>query len=133
MKLLTLTCVLSLFLIQQLKSQDTLYKPVYYKSKVYVPNPISGYLATIQDSALFLTPSKIPYSSSNIPVNFLQKVDFRSISSVMVVKSGVRTRSILISMAIGCVAGSIIGYAQGDDSGWFATTAGEKAVAGALI
>jgi uncharacterized membrane protein YeaQ/YmgE (transglycosylase-associated protein family) len=144
MKLLTITCAFSMLFLQTVKSQDSLkpvnsqdavLKPTVYKAYIYQPHlrSIRGYLVTIKDSSLFLSQNKIPLSFANANLAYSEKFDYKSIQKVKLSRPKVLGRSILIGAIAGIIAGAIIGYASGDDSGWFALTAADKAVVGGLI
>jgi hypothetical protein len=63
-----------------------------------------------------------------------KKINLPDIEYVKIHRKGSFGRSVLIGTAIGVFVGAITGYAGGDDpkDSWFATTAGEKAIGGAL-
>ena len=144
MKLLALTCVLGTLFLQTVKSQDNLkpvnsqdavLKPTIYMAYIYQPHrrSVRGYLVTIEDSSLYISQNKMPLSFANVNLAYSEKFDYRSIQKIRISRPKVLGRSILIGAVAGIIAGAIIGYASGDDSGWFALTAGDKAIFGGLI
>lgn len=144
MKLLTLTCTLTMLFLQTVKSQDslklvnskdTIMKPSFYKVYVYQPHlrGVKGYLVTIEDSSIFISQNKMPLSFANVNLAYSEKFDYKSIQKIRLNKPKVLGSSILIGAVVGIIAGALIGYASGDDSGWFALTAADKAFVGGLI
>jgi len=135
MKPIIITCLLSLVFFQVAKSQDTLYKPRVYNSiiKQYGVKPVKGYLATIRDSSLYITQSEVYLNFDTANLSYFQKFDYKSLVSVKLYNRSKRGRTFLICILTGVVAGALIGYSGGNDTGWFALTAGGKAVVGGII
>jgi hypothetical protein len=144
MKLLTLTCAVCILFMQNLKSQDslkpaisqdTISKPVFYRAYIYQAHQstIKGYLATIQDSSLYISQNIIPLSFGEVNTIHLEKFDYKNIIRVKVAKPHVRSRAVLIGVGAGIIIGALIGYSGGNDTGWFGLTAGSKAFLGGLI
>jgi hypothetical protein len=145
MKLLTITCAIGFLLIQTVRSQDSLKTtrlPVksdqIYKAYIFEPDkkrPAKGYLVTIQDSAVFISPyeNKRALNFIDPKLNSLLKFDYHSVQRMKVFNPKTIGRCILIGAVAGIIAGAIIGYASGDDTGWFALTASQKAVVGGLL
>jgi hypothetical protein len=148
MKLITYTCIISFFMMQTIKAQDTLVKPSQYQDTLVKPvqynvaikltkdfhaGVVKGYLATIKDSSLYISQTAVPLSFSNMNVTYLQRVDYKTVNSVKLYNRSKKSTIFLISIFTGIVVGALIGYASGDDTGWFALNAGEKAVVGGLL
>ena len=146
MKLIAIICVFSILFLQTLKSQDS---PATELSKDTVVNPreysivvkqinahnLKGYFASIQDSTLKVTviPERKRFSFASPGDPYFQKIDYKSIISVKIYEKNKKSSIILGSILAGAVAGAIIGFALGDDKGFLAATAGEKAVFGAIV
>ena len=146
MNRLMLTLVISFFILQTVKSQDS---SIAVTSKDTVVNPreynvvikqvhagdLKGYFASIQDSSIKITvvPGRKRFSFADPEAPYFQKIDYKSIITVKLYQKKKKNTIVLLSMLIGATAGAIIGYAQGDDSGWFALTAGGKAFVGGLL
>jgi hypothetical protein len=145
MKLLPITCAICFLFIQSVRSQDSLKttkSPVkteqIYKAYIFEPDkkkPAKGYLVTIQDSAVFISPyeSKRALNFTDPKLNSLLKFDYHSVQRMKVFNPKTLGRCILIGAVAGIIAGAIIGHAGGDDTGWFGLTAGQKAVVGGLL
>jgi hypothetical protein len=144
MKPLTLTCVLTILILQAVKSQDSLktalptdtaVQGIFYKAIIYMTNFVvaKGYLVTVKDSSVYISQTKKPLSFDHVNPAYLKKIDYRSIGEVKINKSHAMGTSILVGALLGVVTGAVIGYASGDDSEWFGLTAGEKAFVGGII
>jgi hypothetical protein len=144
MKHLTFLFALSAFTMQQVKSQDssriaspgdTLISPVFYKASIFQTfHQVSkGYLVTISDSSVFLSENKIPVRFENVNTAHFGKFDYRNIEKIKLSKPHVKATALIVGAVVGIGVGAIIGYSNGDDTGLFAATAGEKAVFGGLV
>jgi hypothetical protein len=137
MKSIIICCLLFLFL-QTVKSQDSLAKPVVYNMvvKPFKSAVFKGYLATIADSAVYLSQLKTPVSFARTDVSDLQRISYKNIDFVQLYNRKKRTTTIVVSVLVCAAVGAIIGGASGNDPGsdWLlGLTAGEKAVVGAVI
>jgi hypothetical protein len=140
MKRISLVLTLSLFFLQIVKSQDSLFKYKSYNIVVHQVMPgtlktsvLKGYFATIQDSALYVSGSKIGMSFNHVNTEYLQKIDYKSLTSVKLYDHSKSPMTMVLCMIGGAAIGALIGAAGGNDTGWFALTAGEKAFVGGLI
>ena len=135
MKLLSLTFAICILILQTVKSQDTVIRSSTYVARIsqIYNHPVKGYLVTINDSSLYLSRIKVPLSLDNVNTAHLEKFDYRSILEVKLSRPKSMGKSIIIGAVIGIVVGAIIGHAQGDDSGWFGLSSGDKAVIGGII
>jgi hypothetical protein len=97
---------------------------------------ISGELYAVQDTAILVFSDEGAVSQefeSEIPGRY--SIDTRTIKRVIVrAKSGV-LKSMGIGALVGGGVGAVVGLAGGDDpaGGWFRMSAGEKALAGAVV
>jgi hypothetical protein len=121
--------------LKPVNSKDTIMTPSFYMAYVYQPQhrAVKGYLVTIEDSSIFISQNKTPLSFANVNLAYSEKFDYKSIQKIRLNKPKVLGSSILIGAVVGIIAGALIGYASGDDSGWFALTAADKAFVGGLI
>jgi hypothetical protein len=144
MKRITLVCAISLICLQTIKSQDSLnavqtpgqvIKPVVYKTFVFRfhQSTVTGYLANIKDSSVFVSAYKTPLNFDLSKPDYLDKYAYRSVRKVIIRKAGIMGESIVLGAVVGIVVGALIGYASGDDSGWFALSASDKALVGGII
>jgi hypothetical protein len=140
MKRISLVLSLSLFFLQIVKSQDSLEKFKSYKIVVNQVMPgsltksvVKGYFATIQDSALYVSGSKIGMSFNHMNTEYLQKIDYKTLTSVKLYDHSKSPMTMLFCMVGGAAIGAIIGSLGGNDTGWFGLTSGEKAFFGGLI
>ncbi len=136
-------------------AQDSLpIKHRIYKSTVTIENTKSvnkGYLASISDSSIFISPTSIAFGGSRTSNVNYKKIDYSSLAEVRLRRKGSTGRGILIGIISGAVTGGFLGYLDGNDpectpsapnDPWgigylfcnaFRATAGEKAAGGALV
>jgi hypothetical protein len=144
MKPLTLISIIFLFFLQTIKSQDSLHavstqdpatRSAIYKTFIFRfhQSTVTGYLANINDSSVFVSAGKAPLNFDLPQADYLDKYAYRYIRKVVIRKSGIMGESIVLGAVIGIVVGALIGYASGDDTGWFALSASDKALVGGVI
>jgi hypothetical protein len=139
MKLITLSCLLSILFQQPVLSQDTLVKPKVYSLVVnqFRIKAVKGYLATIQDSSLYVSQSLVPVSFAGMNTDNLRKIDYKSINFVKIYDRKKTKRTFFICAITGLVAGASIGLASGSTQSHgyesIGLSAGAKAIIGGLI
>jgi len=118
------------------------------KKRIYKVSIISsdskksfGYLASLSDSNLYLSPSPLRFSLVKIN-DHISSYSYDHLENIEIKRKGAAGRGLWQGALIGMVGGIIIGFASGDDpddpndpSGIFEfrLSAGEKAVAGGFI
>ncbi len=118
MRKIILIPTLLFWLFTTLNAQDTLPpKPRFYKAVVFTDakHSSSGYLASISDSSLSVSPTRTSLTAYEINENDYFKVPYNSISKVRLKRKGAVGRGVLIGGLIGFSAGAISGLAAGDD------------------
>jgi hypothetical protein len=149
--------IISIVSMQNAKSQDnlkssTVQLPSFYRAKIYTMQGqmAKGRSIIISDSSITMsqrntnkhgvtgpdplhkaaytgdtTLDKKYYTINNYHYNFIKSVQVRN--------QKLKAWTIVTGMVVGIVVGAIIGYNNGDDQGWFALKAGEKAVVGGFL
>lgn len=94
-----------------------------------------AWLYSVTDTTLLLSWEKrLPRITDTVRGIGLQRFGYDDLEYVTFFRRGGTGRSILIGFAIGAATGAIAGFASGDDPpGFFALTAGEKALAVGLL
>jgi len=113
------------------------YKQRVYKISVLGQKKESrqGYLANSNDSAIYLSLNAIPFKSVPVGGTSTRAIAYYDIQSITLIRKGNIGKGALYGLVTGAVVGGTIGLISGDDppDTFFATTAGEKAVAGAIV
>ena len=112
-----------------------LKKRIYKVSIITADSKTStGYLASLSDSNLYLSPHPLRFSLNKIndnlssyPYDYLEKIEIK--------RKGAVGRGAWRVALIGCAAGAIIGFASGDDpvDQFLSFTAGDKAILGGFV
>ena len=125
----------SLLFLLFIHAQDTLYNPRVYNSKIiqYGIKPVKGYLATIGDSALYLTQNETYLNFDTENISNFQKFDYKTLVSVKLYNRKKKVATFLLGMLTGAVVGALIGHSLGSDQGWFALSADGKALIGGIF
>lgn len=120
---------------------------VYKVTATTVGSTVTGYLASVSDSSIFVTPISFKGSGISSGVNY-QRIDYPHLLRVRIRRKGSTGRAVLTGSLAGIVLGAVGGLADGSDyknnqGGWciLCMTAGEKAaiygttggLAGAII
>src|SRR5277367_609252 len=89
-------------------------KYIIFKTKVIdIHNIIhKGFIATIDDSALYLAPKKYALTFSNIDLDGFSKFNCREIRKVILHKKGSIKRGMITGGQVGASVGVIIGFIQ---------------------
>ncbi len=112
--------IISLFIVlsltcQLLQAQDLVQKKyVVYNTKIQDINGHlhEGFIATIDDTAVYMSERKFALTFEHLDLTQLQKFNYSDISKVKLRSSGKIGRGALIGATSGLLAGVIIGYSS---------------------
>ncbi len=86
-----------------------------------------GYLTNLTDDEITYVNEKVVFGAKNSNIN---TVNYADINSITIKRKGADRQGYYIGLGIGAVVGLIMGSSSGDDdpNGWFAYSAGDKAM-----
>jgi hypothetical protein len=122
---------------QEIPADDSsvLKKRIYKVSIITADSKRSaGYLASLSDSNLYLSPHPLRFSLNKINDN-LSSYPYDHLEKIEIKRKGAAGRGAWRVALIGCAAGAIIGFASGDDpvNQFLSFTAGDKAILGGFV
>jgi hypothetical protein len=101
--------------IQILQAQHTSKKKsIFFKTRVIDFQNVShkGYIATLDDSTLFITPKKIAITFEKVNLNGFSKFNYSEIRKVNLHRTGRIVRGMILGGKIGLSAGLILGFSH---------------------
>ena len=104
--------------IAQDTATQSIQKTRVYYTDVFVTgkkNPMSGTLASMSDSLLYISSSKVTLTATPPTNKGIRKVNYERITRVNIKRRGTVGRSLLHGALIGMGVGVIAGFVQGDD------------------
>jgi len=126
MKLITCFCIAFCFAGQILHAQVSEQKKfIVFKTTVIDDNNVShhGFLATMDDSTLYLSPQKFALTFEKISLKGFKGFNYNQISVVNLQRKGSTGRAMIIGGVTGLLVGAIIGASQPVNAGGFNTIA----------
>jgi hypothetical protein len=104
---------------QLLSAQETLSpKLKVYKTVVHTADPrkpIVGFLASVSDTAAYVTKHSIPLKASEPVGGKVKRIDYPAIRRITVWRKGSIGKAMLLGAVVGIAAGAISGFVKGDD------------------